>query len=265
MSTSPHQLFLLADHIKLSLLERQRALSLKLPGNNTNEGPITRSLESLRSGIETLSAQAEEDGADLSELQRLKKQYEELNMQFQGYTSTTATTTPNDNALAPDFAAAKQTTTAQRSKSVRFDKPYRDSSPPDANRGKLFNNATAGQGQGLEEAYKDDPSPPDHTDLSNEQIHAYHKNVLGEQDAQLDTLSQSIGRQRMLGIQMGDEMDDQNAMLDDVERGVDRFQGNLDRARGRLGKVARKAKDNWSWVTIGVLILILVLLLVILN
>ncbi|THX85217.1 hypothetical protein D6D05_02932 [Aureobasidium pullulans] len=64
MSTSPHQLFLLADHIKLSLLERQRALSLKLPGNNTNEGPITRSLESLRSGIETLSAQAEEDGGD---------------------------------------------------------------------------------------------------------------------------------------------------------------------------------------------------------
>lgn len=64
MSTSPHQLFLLADHIKLSLLERQRALSLKLPGNNTNEGPITRSLESLRSGIETLSAQAEEDGAE---------------------------------------------------------------------------------------------------------------------------------------------------------------------------------------------------------
>ena len=64
MSTSPHQLFLLADHIKLSLLERQRALSLKLPGNNTNEGPITRSLESLRSGIATLSAQAEEDGAE---------------------------------------------------------------------------------------------------------------------------------------------------------------------------------------------------------
>lgn len=89
--------------------------------------------------------------------------------------------------------------------------------------------------------------------------------MLNDQDAQLDALSSSIGRQRMLGIQMGDEMDDQNAMLDDVERGVDRFQGNLDRARGRLGKVARKAKDNWSWVTIGVLILILVLLLVILN
>jgi syntaxin 8 len=60
MSTSPHQLFLLADHIKLSLLERQRAQSLKLPSNNKTDGPITRSLESLRAGLESLTAQAEE-------------------------------------------------------------------------------------------------------------------------------------------------------------------------------------------------------------
>jgi syntaxin 8 len=62
MSTSPHQLFLLADHIKLSLLERQRAVSLNLASNN--DGPITRSLESLRAGLETLSAQVEEEGVD---------------------------------------------------------------------------------------------------------------------------------------------------------------------------------------------------------
>jgi hypothetical protein len=60
MSTSPHQLFLLADHIKLSLLERQRAQSLKLPGNSTNDGPLTRSLESLRAGIDALTSNAEE-------------------------------------------------------------------------------------------------------------------------------------------------------------------------------------------------------------
>ncbi|KAI4717329.1 putative Syn8 snare [Aureobasidium sp. EXF-10727] len=276
MSTSPHQLFLLADHIKLSLLERQRAQSLKLPGNNTNDGPLTRSLESLRAGIETLTSNAEEQEStggergilikrrnsvsDLhTQLDKLRKQYEDLNAQFNGHTSTTATTTPNDSSLAPDFAAA--TSTPQRNKSVRFDKPYRDSSPEDANRGKLFTSSSASQ-----QAYTDDePAVPDQTELSNQQIHAYHKQVLSDQDAQLDQLSSSIGRQRMLGIQMGDEMDDQNALLDDVERGVDRFQGNLDRARGRLGKVARKAKDNWSWVTIGVLILILVLLLVILN
>ncbi|KAH0045497.1 snare-domain-containing protein, partial [Aureobasidium melanogenum] len=265
MSTSPHQLFLLADHIKLSLLERQRAQSLKLPGNSTNDGPLTRSLESLRAGIDALTSNAEEQEStgeavsDLhTQLDKLRKQYEDLNAQFNGHTTTTSTTTPNDSSLAPDFAAAKSTPT--RNKSVRFDQPYRDASPEDANRGKLFTSSSSQQ------PYTDDePAVPDQTDMSNQQIHEYHKQVLSDQDAQLDQLSSSIGRQRMLGIQMGDEMDDQNGMLDDLESGVDRFQGNLDRARGRLGKVARKAKDNWSWVTIGVLILVLVLLLVILK
>lgn len=201
-----------------------------------------------------------------TQLPKLRKQYEELSAQFNGHTPTTSTTTPNDASLSPDFTAAKITTPARTNKSVRFDKPYRDASPDDtASRNALFNNSAGSSAASQQPYTDDDPSTPDQSSLSNEQIHSYHKQVLNDQDAQLDALSSSIGRQRMLGIQMGDEMDDQNAMLDDVERGVDRFQGNLDRARGRLGKVARKAKDNWSWVTIGVLILILVLLLVILN
>ncbi|KAI5247795.1 putative Syn8 snare [Aureobasidium subglaciale] len=268
MSTSPHQLFLLADHIKLSLLERQRAQSLKLPGNNT-DGPLTRSLESLRAGLETLEQRVEEGEEHLApQVQKLRTQYQDLDAQFHGHTSTTATTTPNDPLLAPDFAAVKATPQPTRSKSVRFDKPYRDSSPDDGNRGKLFqnSNASSGQGDAIQQPYTDDEaSAPDHTNLDNQQIHTYHKQVLSDQDAQLDQLSSSIGRQRILGIQMGDEMDVQNAMLEDVEAGVDRFQTRLDVARGRLGKVARKAKGNWSWVTIGVLMLILVLLLVILN
>lgn len=47
----PSQLFLLADHIKLSLLERHRAISLNLEPS-AQDGQISRSLESLREGIE---------------------------------------------------------------------------------------------------------------------------------------------------------------------------------------------------------------------
>ena len=61
-TTNPPQLFLLADHIKLSLLERQRAISLNL-SPNTQDGQISRSLETLRSGIESLQSQVE-DTAD---------------------------------------------------------------------------------------------------------------------------------------------------------------------------------------------------------
>lgn len=112
--------------------------------------------------------------------------------------------------------------------------------------------------------YRDEPEgPPDQSDLSNEQIHTYHSNVLREQDEQLDVLGASIGRQRDLSIQIGNELDDHAMMLDEVDNRVDRNQSQLDRARNRLGRVARKAKDNWSMTTIIVLIVILVLLIVI--
>lgn len=35
-------------------------------------------------------------------------------------------------------------------------------------------------------------------------------------------IGQSIGRQRILGMQMGDELDEQNELLTDIESGVDR-------------------------------------------
>ncbi len=68
----------------------------------------------------------------------------------------------------------------------------------------------------------------------------------------------------MLGIAMGDELEEHNEMLVDVERGVDRHGTTLERARRRLGNVARQGKGgNWTWITIGVLVLLLVLLIVV--
>lgn len=55
-TTSPHQLLLLADHIKLSLLERQRAQSLDLPAKKQDTS-IRRSLAALRDGIASLERQ----------------------------------------------------------------------------------------------------------------------------------------------------------------------------------------------------------------
>jgi syntaxin 8 len=48
---NPNQYFLLADHIKLSLLERQRAVALNLEPRS-QDGHISRSLESLKEGLE---------------------------------------------------------------------------------------------------------------------------------------------------------------------------------------------------------------------
>jgi syntaxin 8 len=55
-SVNPSQLFLLADHIKLSLLEKQRAISLSLNAH-TQDAQISRSLDQLQSGIQSLESQ----------------------------------------------------------------------------------------------------------------------------------------------------------------------------------------------------------------
>lgn len=280
MSTTPNQLLLLADHVKLSLLERQRAIALKLEPNK-QDAHITRSLDTFREGIESLQAQQEQQ-EDLGEecahlfspissqpyltypstsslsaqLTRLHTQYTDLSTQFHGPSHTlikSSITKPNDPSLAPDFAATT-TRPSKSPKNVRFrDDPSAPDAEEFANRSALFPST-----------YTDNPEPSAseaQADLNNQQIHTYHKQVLADQDAQLDTLGQSIGRQRVLGIQMGSELDEQNEMLMDVESGVDRHQNTLDGAMGRLKKVARKAKDNWSWVTIAILIIILVLLI----
>ena len=260
MSTSPHQLFLLADHLKLSLLERQRAIALNLEPNK-HDSQISRSLGNFREGLEQLEEQQTELGTaedESSDLARLRKQYADLYAQFHGnQPPSVEASQPNNPTLAGDFAAAQsRPAPARSSKNVRFrDNPGEDDSADQANRAALF----------ADQRYTDEPDGPDQSEMDNQQVHQYHKQVLREQDDQLDTLSQSIGRQRTLGIQMGNELDEQVEMLDDVERGVDRHSTTLEGARRRLGQVARKSRDNWSWVTIGILIFILVLLIIVLK
>lgn len=192
-----------------------------------------------------------------SQLPRLKSQLNDLNSQFdQAASSVTSPTikTPNNPALSSDFAAA-QKKPRQVSKSVRFSDNPPTSDDNDPNRAALF-------------PYRDDPStdpdaPPNQDHLDNQQIHAYHSQVIREQDDQLDQLGASIGRQRELSMQIGDELDGQVMLLDEVEEGVDRHTAQFRRARGRLDRFSRKARENWSLTVIVVLIIILVLLIII--
>jgi syntaxin 8 len=79
----------------------------------------------------------------------------------------------------------------------------------------------------------------------------------------LDRLGASIGRQHELSIHIGDELDSQVMLLDEVDERVDRHQGQLDGATRRLNTFSKKARENWGLTTIVILIIILVLLIVI--
>jgi len=283
MSTNPSQLFLLADHIKLSLLERQRAVALNLD-QSSQDSQTSRSLSQLQSGIEALERQLQqsEDGNLRQSLSSLQSQHTSLSTQFHGDApSTHETRQPNTPSLSADFKHAQHTPASGpapppsskrgisslkrlpstdsplTTKSVRFHASPSPPAPP------FHSAATSGLFP-----YRDDPSaltPPDAPTLSNQQLHTYHSTVLRDQDEQLDRLGSSIRTQRELSMQIGDELDGQALLLDDVDEGVDRHQGQLDRARGRLDRFGRKARESWGMGLIVTLIIILVLLIVILK
>jgi len=270
--TNPSQLFLLADHVKLSLLERQRAVSLDLEPN-AQDGEISRSLDSLREGIQAVEAEQtrlaeSNDSAGAAalkdQLALLHDQLQDLSSQFPGPDSasqdTTQASNPNQTGASPDL---KQPVPQHpSSKSVRF----MDNSAAavavqdeidveeDRNRQHLFR------------PYRDEPSPSvDHSNMSNEQIYLHHDRVMRDQDDQLDQLGHSIGRQHELSIQIGDELDGHVALLDGMDGDVNRHQSRLNGARRRMDRIRRKAGDNWSMMTIVGLIIILVILIVILK
>lgn len=263
--TNPSQLFLLADHIKLSLLERQRAISLDLEPN-AQDGEISRSLESLREGIQTVEAEQarlaeSHDSAGAAALKDqlgpLQAQLRDFSAQFYGTEGDAASRT----ATSPDL---KQPVPQHpSSKSVRF----MDSSAAAAAVQDEIDEEEDRNRQNLFRPYRDEPSPPgpDQSGMNNQQIYDHHNQVMRDQDDQLDRLGESIGRQHQLSIQIGDELDGHVALLDGMDGDVERHQNRLDGARRRLDRFRRKAGENWSMMTIIGLIIILVILIVILK
>ncbi len=100
---------------------------------------------------------------------------------------------------------------------------------------------------------------------SNQEMFIQHQQELVQQDEHLDTLAQSVRRQRALGLDINQELDDQNILLDDLEAQLDHNDRNLSSGQKRLKYFSEKAKENGQWITIIILVIILVLLLIILK
>ncbi|PWY72207.1 snare-domain-containing protein [Aspergillus sclerotioniger CBS 115572] len=257
---NPSQLLLLADHIKLSLLERQRAISLDLEPNS-QDGEISRSLDSLKEGIDGVEAECarleeSNDGsaADMrDQLGHLHSQYRDLSSQFHGLDAAADDPVEFTNIQKSSPDLKQPVPQHPSSKSVRFMDSAAEED--DLNRRNLF------------QPYRDSPSPQgvDTSDMSNQQVYDHHEQIMRDQDEHLDRLGESIGRQHQLSIQIGDELEGHVALLDDMDGHVDRHQGRLDNARRRLDRVRRSAGDNWSMMTIIGLIIILVILIVLLK
>jgi len=84
-----------------------------------------------------------------------------------------------------------------------------------------------------------------------------------EQDQHLESLSQVLGRQKQLGQMIGDEMDLQNEMLEDLDSDVDRTRGRMGRTMKTLDKVSKGAKNRKGTIAIMTAVVVIVVLIIV--
>ncbi|KAH7890403.1 syntaxin-like protein [Phlebopus sp. FC_14] len=113
----------------------------------------------------------------------------------------------------------------------------------------------------LYERYTDDPESP--AELDEGGILLQQRQVMDVQDAHLDQLSSSIGRQHHISLQINDELEVHTDLLEALDTELDGTDTRMTGARKRLERVARGAKENGSTVTIALLIFILLILIVV--
>lgn len=70
-----------------------------------------------------------------------------------------------------------------------------------------------------------------------------------DQDRNLDMLSDAVGRQRELGLLIGDELESHVQLIEETDEMVDRTDTRLRNAQKRLNYVGRRVKDNSKWLT----------------
>lgn len=95
-------------------------------------------------------------------------------------------------------------------------------------------------------------------DLRQRQEHA-----IREQDSGLDALSQVVGRQRQMALDIGNEVDTQNELIDDITDHVDRTDQRLLRETRHIRVVGRKSGTFAMWAVIMLLLLAIVVVCVV--
>ncbi|KAI0212308.1 Syntaxin-8 [Lamellibrachia satsuma] len=98
---------------------------------------------------------------------------------------------------------------------------------------------------------------------SVDDIRQQQRQVIQEQDTGLEALSSVIGRQKQMALDLGNEVDNQNELIDDIMDHTDRTDQRLIKETRHINIVDRKSNTCCMWVTIVLLFLAIVIIAVV--
>eukprot|EP00053_Salpingoeca_punica_P015676 m.144878 g.144878 ORF g.144878 m.144878 type:complete len:178 (+) comp16776_c1_seq1:125-658(+) len=123
-------------------------------------------------------------------------------------------------------------------------------------RSALFGSNSGGGSGGGRQPYVEDEST---RGMDTRALIQRQDQVMRDQDEGLDLIAKSIARQKQLGQAIGNELDDQNDMLEDLSRGVSNTEHTLKRETGHIVRVSEKAKTGGMLCCIVLLILAIII------
>ncbi|KAJ2964605.1 hypothetical protein NQZ79_g479 [Umbelopsis isabellina] len=201
---------ILADNSMSVAFERNRLKDLGL-NYETHEATIQKNLTKLKENLQALEAQlnkVEQTGASTSSnVQDDEDKLIELQIKVDKLEALLADKSDED---ARQILLGKASSRANQNKMVRFS----------------------------------DDTEVNPQELENGQILQLQTRMMDDQDRNLDMLSEAVGRQRELGLLIGDELEQHVQLIEETDEMVDRTDTRLRHAQKRLNYVGRRVKDN---------------------
>mmetsp|Transcript_13755 Transcript_13755/g.18903 ORF Transcript_13755/g.18903 Transcript_13755/m.18903 type:complete len:230 (+) Transcript_13755:1-690(+) len=99
-------------------------------------------------------------------------------------------------------------------------------------------------------------------ELDNQGLIIMQRDIMRDQDEQLDDLSRVVSSTKHISIAIGEEVDLHNTLLGELEEEMDTSAWRLKTAIRKSKELLKKSNNCKLYITIGVLVLVLVLILV---
>jgi len=99
-----------------------------------------------------------------------------------------------------------------------------------------------------------------------EKVLETQQQTMEDQDAGLDMLYESVLRQKEISHAIGDELDVQSGLLDDLENAMDNTGNSLNRQQSRVEQLMETAKSSGStWLIVALSITLVILTMLVFN